>query len=93
MKPIHYKPIDEKPDRKFALLREMRLETTQRSVVCYGWLIVCALTILSVLVLILLQGLGKIALSDRVILTLIGATVAHALGMFATIIRRLFSRR
>ncbi len=94
MKPIHFKPVgDERPNRKFALLREMRLETTQRSVVCYGWFLLSAFTILSVLVLILLQGLGRIALSDKVILALIGATVAQAIGVFATIIRRLFLKR
>ena len=71
----------------------MRLETTQRSVVCYGWFLLSVFTIVSVLTLILLQGLGKIRLSDKVILTLIGGTVAQAIAMFATIIKRLFSKK
>jgi hypothetical protein len=79
-------------DGKFELLRQMRLETTQRSIVCYGWFLLSGFTMVAVLVLILLQGLGKIVLSDKVILSLIAGTVTQATAMFATIIRRLFSK-
>lgn len=89
----HYKQLTNgESGRRFELLRQMRMETTQRSVVCYGWFLLSGFTIVAVLILILLQGLGKIVLSDKVILSLIAGTVAQATAMFATIIRRLFSK-
>ena len=82
-------------NRKFEteVLRAMRLENTQRTVVCYGWLALSAFSIVSVLVLIVLSGRHIIDLSDKVILALIAGTVAQGTAMFATIIRRLFLRK
>jgi len=89
----HYKQLTNgESDRRFELLRQMRLEATQRSIVCYGCFLLSGFSIVAVLILILLQGLGTIILSDKVILSLIAGTVAQTSAMFATIIRRLFSK-
>lgn len=68
----------------------MRMENTQRSVFGYGLFALLAFNNMFTLVLVLLLGLGVIALPDKVILTLIGETVAYDAGMFFTIIKRLF---
>ncbi len=71
----------------------MRLENTQRTVVCYGWLGLSALSIVSVLVLIVLSGRHILVLPEKVILALIAGAVANGISMFATIIRSLFPKK
>ncbi len=84
-----------KGNRKFEteLLRAVHHETTQRSVVCYGWLALSALSIVSVLVLILLSGRHIITLPEKVILALIAGTVANGISIYATVIRSLFPKK
>ena len=97
MKLIDHKSheITEKTSRKFEaeMLRELRMENTQRSILCYGWFAISALSIVFVLLLILLMGLHIVSLPDKIILALIGATVANGGAMFLTIFKRLFSRK
>lgn len=96
MKLISHRSIEpSKSNRKFEteFLRGIRLENTQRTVVCYGWLGLSALSIVSVLALILLSGRHIIVLPEKVILALIAGTIANGISMFATIIRSLFPKK
>lgn len=82
-------------NRKFEaeLLRERRMENTQRSVLCYGWFAISASGVALVFLLVLLMGLRIISLPERIVLALIGATVANGSAMFFTIIKSLFSKK
>jgi hypothetical protein len=84
-----------KTHRKFEaeLLREMHMENTQRSILCYGWFALSAVGFVLVFLLVLLMGLQIISLPERIILALIGATIANGSAMFLTIIKSLFSRK
>jgi hypothetical protein len=84
-----------KPNRKLEteLVRAMRLENTQRSVVCYGWLGLSAFSIVSVLAVVVLSGRHILTLPEKVILALIAGTVVNGISMFATIIRSLFPKK
>ena len=81
--------------RKFAdeELRARRLENTQRSILCYGWLGVTAISIFSVLAIVFMIGRGMIVLSEKVVIVLIGATVANAWALLNTIFKGVFSRK
>lgn len=74
-------------------LRGLRLENTQRSVLCYAWLSITATSIFAVLLIVGLVGLGIMKLPERVVLALIGGTVANASVYLLTIIRGLFARK
>jgi hypothetical protein len=98
MKLLDYKPTDEslvKMNRKVLAeeLREMKLESSQRSFICYGLFALFAINTLFTLTLVLLLGVGSIVLSDTIIVTLIAETMAHGAAMFFTVIRSLFKRR
>jgi hypothetical protein len=74
-------------------LRARRSENTQRSTLCYGWLGVTAISIFSVLAIVFMAGRGMIVLSDKVLIVLIGATVANAWALLNTIFKGVFSRK
>ena len=82
-------------NRKFAdeELRARRLENTQRCILCYGWLCVTAISIFSVLAIVFMTGRGVIVLPEKVVIVLIGATVANAWVLMNTIFKGVFSRK
>jgi hypothetical protein len=94
MKQLTNKAIPVRTNRKLEKesLRAMRLENTQRTVACYGWLGLSALSILSVIVLTVLSGRNIIAIPEKVILALIAGAIG-GISMFATIIRSLFPKK
>ena len=96
MKLINRNSIEpSKSNRKFEteVLRAIRSENTQRTVVCYGWLALSAFSIVAVLALVVLSGRRILHLPERVILALIAGTVVNGISMFATIIRSLFPKK
>lgn len=81
--------------RKFAdeELRGKRLENTLRCILCYGWLGVTTVSIFSVLAIVFMIGGGLIVLPEKVVIVLIGATVANAWVLLNTIFKGVFSRK
>jgi len=61
-----------------------------RLLVTYSLLTLFAITVFSVLVIIFLVGFSKMSLSQHLILTLIGGTIAQAATIFLGITRSLF---
>ncbi len=89
------KPIEVlRANRRFECeeLRALRQENTQRSVICYGLFALFTVNSLFVLLLVFLVGLHVVALSDKVVLTLIAETIANGAGMFYLVTKRLFSK-
>ena len=72
------------------LLEEGRTNLTLRRRVAYFLLSIFALNTISTLAAVYLVGFGFMVLSNHVILTLIGETVAHAAAMFFTVTKFLF---
>lgn len=97
MKPINHRPSQDltKINRGFEeeRLRGLRMENTQRSVLCYGWFAVTTVSIFAVIVIVVLMGIGLIVLPETVALALIGATIANGMAHLLTIIKGLFSNR
>ena len=77
-----------------ARLAEYREQTTirLRRNVTYGSLALFAINVVCVLAMIFFVGFGKMVLSDKLIFTLIGQSVAHTAGVFFGINRFLFPR-
>jgi hypothetical protein len=71
-------------------LEKARTDLTLRSRVAYFLLGLFALNAVSALVAVFLVGFGRMALSNAVIISLIGETVAHAAAMFLTVTKYLF---
>ena len=65
---------------------------TLRLAVTYSLLALFGINVLSVLSIIFLVGLGKIILSERLIYTLIAATVAQSATIFVIIVKFIFSK-
>jgi len=97
MKVINHKSVEDlcRSNRKFEaeLLRGMRIENTLRFILGHGWFGLTALSIVAVIVIVMLVGRGVMSLPEKVVLALIGATVANASMLLLTIIRSLFSKR
>jgi hypothetical protein len=75
---------------KELLLEEGRTNLTLRRRVAYFLLSIFALNAVGTLTAVYLVGFGLMVLSNTVILTLIGETVAHAAAMFVTVTKFLF---
>lgn len=75
-----------------AINQELRTIRTLRIAVASTLIAVFAVTVLGVLAIIFFVGFGKMALSDRLIFTLIAETVAHAGALFLIVTRSLFSK-
>jgi hypothetical protein len=71
-------------------LEEARIDLTLRSRVAYFLLGLFALNAVSALVAVFLVGFGLMVLSNAVVISLIGETVAHAAAMFLTVTKYLF---
>lgn len=71
-------------------LEEVRTNLTLRRRVAYFLLSLFALNAVSVLVVVYLVGFGLMVLSNTVMISLIGETVAHAAAMFLTVTKYLF---
>jgi len=79
-----------KPTVEDLQLAEARTNLTLRSRVAYFLLGLFALNAISALVVVFLVGFGLMILSNAVIISLIGETVAHAAAMFLTVTKYLF---
>lgn len=71
-------------------LEEARTDLTLRFRVAYFLLGIFALNTVSALAVVFLVGFGLMVLSNAVIISLIGETVAHAAAMFLTVTKYLF---
>jgi hypothetical protein len=71
-------------------LEEVRINLTLRRRVAYFLLSLFALNAVSALVAVYLVGFGLMVLSNAVMISLIGETVAHAAAMFLTVTKYLF---
>jgi hypothetical protein len=67
--------------------------TRLRTAVTYYLLILFALNVISVLAIIFFVGFGKMTLSDKLILTMIGSTVAQAASVLVMVTRFIFPVR
>ena len=65
---------------------------TLRLAVTYSLLALFGINVLSVLSIIFLLGFGKIILSERLIYTLIAATVAQSATILVSIVKFIFSK-
>lgn len=79
-----------KPTAEEFQLEEARTDLALRSRVAYFLLGVFALNAVSALVAVFLVGFGLMVLSNAVIISLIGETIAHAAAMFLTVTKYLF---
>jgi len=71
-------------------LEKEKTDIRLRCHVTYALLSIFGFNTLSVLTFILLVGVGVMTLDIKVVLSLIGETVAHAAGMFYLVTRYLF---
>lgn len=67
--------------------------TRLRAAVTYYLLILFALNVVSVLAIIFFVGFGKMTLSEKLILTMIGSTVAQAASVLVMVTRFIFPVR
>lgn len=74
-------------------IEEGRTNLILRRRVAYFLLSIFALNTVSTLTAVYLVGFGFMALSNTIILTLIGETVAHAAAMFITVTKFLFANK
>lgn len=72
--------------------QELRMILILRMAVTFSLLVLFAVNVLSVVSVVFLVGFGKMALSEKLIFTLIAETVAQAAAIFITITRFLFSK-
>ena len=82
-------------DAPMKLLRAKSLEQDIQHRKVYAarifWFV--ALWVLSLMLLLLAQGLDLLVLSDKVLMTLIGGTTANVLGLFAIVANYLFPKK
>lgn len=88
LEPIR-RSADDAGAKKLAL-EEGRTNLTLRCRVAYFLLSIFALNTVGTLAAVYLVGFGLMVLSNTVILTLIGETVAHGAAMFVTVTKFLF---
>lgn len=74
-------------------VEEERTNLTLRRRVAYFLLSIFALNAVGTLAVVFLVGFGQMALSNTIIISLIGETVAHAATMFITVTKYLFPMR
>ncbi len=79
------------PEREYELRLEAgRVEVDLRRLATYLWFGIFTLNVVSVVTIIFFVGFGLMKLQDKVLLTLIGETIAYATAMAMTVTRYLF---